>query len=144
VAPGVLDVPDGHSSHVSSGIGLPFLPAGHAVNPDGAVASIFEPSGTITEEDPPLATIAPGLTGVHSCFSGSGCKYPEGHLSHSTLPFLLENVPGEQGMQETERVLLVYVPFEQGICGAFVPAQVYPRSQIVSIPFNVYDPGGTA
>ena len=127
VAPGVLDVPVGQSSHDSSGIGLPFVPAGHAVNPDGAVASILDPSGTMTEEDPPLATIDPASTGLHFDCSGSGCKYPVGHSLHSTLPFLLEILPGEQGMQETEPVLLVYVPFEQGVRDAFAPAQVYPR-----------------
>ena len=124
VAPGVLDVPVGQSSHVSSGVGLPFVPAGHAVNPDGESASILDPCGTTTEEDPPLATIDPALTCVHSDCFGSGCKYPIGHLSHSILPSSLENVPGEQGMQETEPVLLVYVPFEQGVRDAFAPAQV--------------------
>ena len=114
VAPGVLDVPVGQSVHDSSGIGLPFVPAGHVVNPDGAVALILDPSGTTTEDDPPLATIDPALTGIHFDCSGSGCKYPVGHLSHSTLPSLLANVPGEQGMQETEPVLLVYMPVEQG------------------------------
>ena len=127
VAPGVLDVPVGQSSHNSSGIGLPFVPAGHVVNPDGSVASILDPFGTMTEEDPPLATIDPALTGSHFDCSGSGCKYPEGHASHLVLASLLENLPGEQGMQETEPVLLVYVPFEQGVRGAFAPAQVYPR-----------------
>ena len=67
-----------------------------------------------------------------------------GHSSHSTLFSWLENLPGEHGMQETEPVLLVYVPFEQGIRDAFAPAQVYPRWQTVCTPFNVYDPGGTA
>ena len=124
VAPGVLDVPGGQSSHDSSGVGLPFVPTGHAVNPDGALASILDPSGTTTEEDPPLATIDPASTGAHSDCFGSGCKYPAGHLSHTTLPSWLENVPGEQGMQETEPVLLVYVPVGQGVRGAFVPAQV--------------------
>ena len=114
MAPGVLDVPIGHFSHNSSGVGLPFVPAGQAVNPEGAVASILDPSGTTTEEDPPLATIDPALTGSHFDCSGSGCKYPEGHASHSTLASLLENLPGEQGMQETEPVLLVYMPVEQG------------------------------
>ena len=127
MAPGVLDVPAGQSSHVSSGVGLPFVPAGHAVNPDGAVASILDPCGTTTEEDPPLATIDPALTGSHVDCSGSGCKYPIGHSLHSTFPSLLENVPGEQGMQETEPVLLVYVPFGQCVRGKFAPAQVYPR-----------------
>jgi len=47
-------------------------------------------------------------------------------------------------MQETEPVLLVYVPFKHGVCGAFVPAHVYPRWQTAGKPFNVYDPGGTA
>ena len=131
VAPGVLDVPVGQSLHDSSGIGLPFVPTGHAVNPDGAVASIFDPCGTTTEDDPPLATIDPGLTESHFDCSGSGCKYPIGHLSHSTLCSLLENVPGEQGIHETEPVLLVYVPFEQGVRDAFAPAQVYPRWQTV-------------
>ena len=118
VAPGVLDVPVGQSSHDSSGIGLPFVPAGHAVNPDGAVASILDPSGTTTEEDPPMATIDPGSTGSHFDCSGSGCKNPVGHSSHSMFPSLLEILPGEQGIQETEPVLFVYVPFEQGVCGA--------------------------
>ena len=131
VAPGVLDVPLGQSSHDSSGVGLPFVPVGQAVNPDGAVASILDPSGTTTAADPPLATIDPASTGAHfDCF-GSGCKYPVGHLSHSTLPSLLEILPGAQGMQETEPVLLVYVPFEQGVRDAFLPAQVYPRWQTV-------------
>ena len=124
VAPGVLDVPVAQSSHdVFAGL-LPIVPAGQAVNPDGSVASILDPCGTTTEEDPPLATIDPALTGSHSDCSGSGCKYPIGHLSHTTLFSWLENVPGEQGMQETEPVLLVYVPFEQGVREAFVPAQV--------------------
>ena len=131
VAPGVLDVPVGQSSHDSSGVELPFVPAGHVVNPDGAVALILDPFGTMTEEDPPLATIDPALTGSHFDCSGSGCKYPEGHSSHSTLPSWLANAPGEQGMQETEPVLLVYVPFGQGIWGLFLPAQVYPRWQSV-------------
>jgi len=124
VAPGVLDVPAGHFSHDSSGVGLPFVPAGHAVNPDGAVASILDPCGTMTEEDPPLITIDPGITEVHFDCSGSGCKYPEGHSSHPTLPSWLANAPGEQGMQETEPVLLVYVPLEHGVRGAFAPAHV--------------------
>ena len=37
VAPGVLDVPGGQSSHESSGVGLPFVPAGHAVNPEATM-----------------------------------------------------------------------------------------------------------
>jgi hypothetical protein len=124
VAPGVLDVPVGQSSHDSSGVGLPFVPAGHAANPDGAVTSILDPCGTTTEEDPPLATIDPSSTGSHFDCSGSGCKYPVGHSSHSTLFSWLENVPGEQGIHEMEPVLLVYVPFEQGVRDAFTPAQV--------------------
>jgi len=124
VAPLVLDLPAVQFSHDSSGVGLPFVPAGQAANPDEAVASILDPCGTTTEEDPPLATIDPASTGLHFDCSGSGCKYPVGHSSHSTLPFLLENVPGEQGMQETEPVLLVYVPFEQGVRGALAPAHV--------------------
>ena len=131
VAPGVLDVPVGQSLHDSSGGVLPIVPAGHVVNPDGAVALILDPFGTMTEEDPPLATIDPALTGSHFDCSGSGCKYPLGHSSHLVLASLLENLPGEQGMQETEPVLLVYVPFEQGVRGAFAPAQVYPRWQTV-------------
>jgi hypothetical protein len=35
------------------------------------------------------------------CF-GSGCKYPKGHRSHLTLPFVLQNLPGGQGMQDIE------------------------------------------
>ena len=138
VVPGVLDVPAGQFLHDSSGLGLfPIVPALHAMNPDSAVASILDPSGTTTEEDPPSATIDPALTEVQSGCSGLGCKYPMGHSSHSTLPSLLENLPGEQGMQETEPVLLVYVPFEQGVRDAFLPAQVYPRSQTVLTPFRV-------
>jgi len=95
------------------------------------VASILDPSGTTTEEDPPMATIDPASTGVHVDCSGSGCKYPKGHASHSTLASLLENLPGEQGMQETEPVLSVYVPVEQGVRDALAPAQVYPRWQTV-------------
>ena len=131
VAPGVLDVPVVHFSHdVFAGL-LPIVPAGQAVKPEGSVASILEPCGTTTEEDPPLATIDPASTGAHSDCFGSGCKYPVGHSTHSTLVSWLEKVPGEQGMQETEPVLLVYVPFEQGVRDAFAPAQVYPRWQTV-------------
>ena len=119
----MLDVPAVQFSHDSSGVGLPFVPAGQAVNPEGAVASILDPSGTTTEADPPLATIDPAFTGSHVDCSGSGCKYPAGHLSHLTLPSLLANVPGEQGMQETEPVLLVYVPVEQGCCVDSSPRQ---------------------
>ena len=131
VAPGVLDVPVGQSLHDSSGGVLPIVPAGHVVNPDGAVALILDPFGTMTEEDPPFVTIDPALTLLQSDFSGSGCKYPLGHLLHSTLPFLLENLPGEQGMQEMEPVLLVYVPVGQGVRDALAPAQVYPRPHTV-------------
>ena len=115
VAPGVLDVPAVQFLHDSSGVRLPFVPAGHAVNPDEAVASILDPCGTTTEEDPPLATIDPATTAAHSDCFGSGCKYPVGHSTHSTLVSWLEKVPGEQGMQETEPVLLVYVPFAHGV-----------------------------
>ena len=131
VAPGVLDVPAVQFSHDSSGVGLPFVPAGQAVNPEGAVASILDPSGTTTEEDPPLATIDPASTGAHSDCFGSGCKYPVGHSTHSTLVSWLEKVPGEQGIQETEPVLLMYVPFGHGVRDALAPAQVYPRWQMV-------------
>ena len=127
----MLDVPTGQYSHNLSGGSFPTVPTGQAVNPDRADASIFDPRGTTTEEDPPLATIDPALTGSHLDCSGSGCKYPEGHSSHLTLPSFLEILPGEQGMQETEPVLLVYVPFEQGVRGALAPAQVYPRWQTV-------------
>ena len=72
VAPGVLDVPVGQSSHDSSGVGLPFVPAGHAVNPDGAVASILDPSGTITTVDPSPATTCPFATAMHVLALGSG------------------------------------------------------------------------
>ena len=119
----MLDVPVGQSSHDLSGGVLPIVPAGHVVNPDGAVALILDPSGTMTEEDPPLATIDPGSTRSHVDCSGSGCKYHVGHSSHSTLPFLLENLPGAQGMQEMEPVLLVYVPFAQGCCVESSPKQ---------------------
>ena len=128
VAAFVLDVPAVQFSHRSLGVEFPFVPALHAVNPDLAVASILDPGGTTTEEDPPFMTIDPASTGVHFDCSGSGCKYPVGQLSQPTLPSLLENVPGEQGMQETEPVLLVYVPFGQGVRGLFLPTQVYPRS----------------
>ena len=124
MAPGVLDVPVGQSSHDSSGVGLPFVPAGHAVNPDAASASILDPCGTTTEEDPPLTTIDPAFTGSHVDCSGSGCKYPVGQLTHSKLFSWLEKVPGEQGMQETEPVLLVYVPMGHGVFGDAVPSHV--------------------
>ena len=124
VAPLVLDLPAVQFLHNSSGVGLPFVPAGQAVKPERALASTLDPCGTATEEDPPLATIDPASTGVHFDCSGSGCKYPVGHSSHSTLFSWLENVPGEQGIHEMEPVLLVYVPFEQGVRDAFTPAQV--------------------
>ena len=120
----MLDVPTGQYSHNLSGGSFPTVPTGQAVNPDRADASIFDPRGTTTEEDPPLATIDPASTGAHFACSGSGCKYPTGHSSHSTLFSWLENLPGEQGMQETEPVLLVYVPFEHGVRDSFAPAQV--------------------
>ena len=123
VAAFVLDVPAVHFSHRALGGVFPMVPAGHAINPDVALALILDPSGTTTEEDPPFVTIDPASTGLHfDCF-GLGCKYPVGQLSHSTLPSWLENVPGEQGMQETEPVLLVYVPIEQGVRGKSSPKQ---------------------
>ena len=115
VAPLVLDLPAMQFSHASLGGSLPIVPALHASKPDGAEALILDPSGTTTEADPPLATIDPASTGEHFDCSGSGCKYPEGHASHLVLASLLANVPGEQGMQETEPVLLVYVPFAHGV-----------------------------
>tara|TARA_B110000208_G_scaffold164670_1_gene202392 strand:+ start:323 stop:616 length:294 start_codon:yes stop_codon:yes gene_type:complete len=92
---------------------LPIVPASHASNPDEAEALILDPSGTTTEEDPPLATIDPAATGAHSDCFGSGCKYPKGHLSHSSLPSLLEILPGEQGMQEIVPVRLEALPTGQ-------------------------------
>ena len=124
VAPLVLDLPAVQFTHASLGGSLPIVPAPHASKPERAEALILDPSGTTTEEDPPLATIDPASTGEHFDCSGSGCKYPAGHSLHSTLAFLLENLPGEQGMQETEPMLLVYVPLGQGICDAFAPAHV--------------------
>ena len=110
----VLDLPAVQFSHNSLGIGLlPFVPALHAVKPDRAVPSILDPDGTTTEEDPPFATIDPASTSSHSDCSGSGCKYPVGHLSHSTLPSLLENLPGEQGKQLTAPSPLMYWPILQ-------------------------------
>jgi hypothetical protein len=123
---------------------LPLVPAAHALKPDGADASILDPSGTTTDEEPPRATTSPAFTLLQIDCSGSGCKYPKGHRLHFTLPFLLENLPGGQGMHDTEPVLLVYAPLEQGICDEFAPAHVWPRWQMWSTPFNVYDPGGTA
>ena len=103
---------------------LPIVPAGHVVKPDSADALILDPLGTIKEAEPPLITIEPESTFMQlGCF-GSGWKYAEGQSMHFTLPRVLENLPGEQGMQETEPVLLVYVPLEQGVRGAFAPAQV--------------------
>ena len=86
----------------------------------------------------------PASTGLHVDCCGSDCKYPEGQSMHWTLPFRLENLPGEQGTQETEPVLLVYVPIGHGVLRNAAPAHVYPRSQTFSMPFNVYDPGGMA
>ena len=51
---------------------LPFVPAGHAVNPEGSDALIFDPFGTTTDADPPVATIAPGLTFSQEDCCGSG------------------------------------------------------------------------
>ena len=107
VAPGVLEVPTGHVSHDSLGGTLPIVPARHAVKPDRADASILDPSGTSTDEEPPLATTCPGSTLLHADCSGSGCKYPSGQWLHLILPVLLVNLPGGQGMQDTEPVLLV-------------------------------------
>ena len=114
VAAFVLDVPAVQFSHNSLAVGLlPFVPALHAINPDGAVVSILDPGGTMTEEDPPIVTIDPALTLLQSDCSGSGCKYPLGHLLHSTLPFLLENLPGEQGKQLAAPSPLMYWPILQ-------------------------------
>jgi hypothetical protein len=85
VAPLVLDLPAVHFSHDSFGGSLPIVPAPHASKPDGAEALILDPSGTTTEADPPLATIDPASTGKHFDCSGSGCKYPAGQSSQSSL-----------------------------------------------------------
>ena len=110
VAPGVLDFPTGHLSHDSLGGTLPLVPAAHASKPLGLDASILDPSGTTTDEEPPLATTSPAVALLQvDCF-GSGCKYPKGHWSQLTFPFVLENLPGGQGMHDTELALLVYDP----------------------------------
>ena len=126
VAPGVLDLPTVHFVQDALGGSLPIVPAGHAVNPLPVESdeSILDPFGTTTDADPPSATMRPSGTRSQPGCSGSGCKYPDGHFLHSTLPPMLENLPGEQGMQETEPVLLVYVPFRQGFCVAFAPSHV--------------------
>ena len=65
VAPGVLDVPVGHSVQDPLGGVLPIVPALQASNPDGAEALILDPSGTITAVDPPPATTCPSSTAMH-------------------------------------------------------------------------------
>ena len=103
---------------------LPIVPAGHVEKPDSADALILDPLGTIKEAEPPLITIEPESTFMQlGCF-GSGWKYAEGQSMHFTLPRMLENLPGEQGMQETEPVLLVYVPMGHGVFGDAAPAHV--------------------
>ena len=94
VAPGVLDVPVGQSSHDSSGGVLPIVPASHASNPDGALASILDPSGTITAVDPPPATTCPSLTTMHVVALVSGWYVPSSHGSHVILPEDEAYVPG--------------------------------------------------
>ena len=124
VAPGVLDLPMVQLVQNALGGSLPIVPAGHVVKPDGADALILDPFGTIKEAEPPLITIEPRLTLMQLDCSGSGWKYAEGQSMHLTLAWVLENLPGEQGIQETEPVLLVYVPFEQGARDALAPSQV--------------------
>jgi hypothetical protein len=50
---------------------------------------------------------------------------------HDVAPVTAWYFPGKHGMQETEPILLVYVPVEQGVRGALAPAQVYPGWQTV-------------
>jgi hypothetical protein len=100
------------------------VPAAQALKPLGLLSSIFDPSGTTTEEERPSATTCPAFTLLQDDCFGSGCKYPKGHRSQLALPFIPANFPGEQGMQDTEPMLSVYVPLEQGVGGAFAPAQV--------------------
>ena len=100
------------------------VPAGQAVNPDRPNGFIFDPAGTINEADPPSATMEPGLTGVHLDCCGFDCNCPGGQCVHCRLPSVLENLPGEQGTQETEPVLLVYVPVGHSVFGEAAPAHV--------------------
>jgi hypothetical protein len=123
VAPLVLDLPTVQFSHDSLGGSLPLVPAAHALKPLGLDASILDPSGTTTEEEPPRATTCPGSTLLQIDCSGFGCKYPEGHGLHFTLPFVLENLPGGQEMHDTELALLVYNPGSQAVLFAVFPLQ---------------------
>ena len=100
VAPGVLDVPGGQSSHDSSGVGLPLVPAGHTVNPEGALASILDPSGTTTAVDPSPATTSPFATAMHSVALGSGWYSPTPHPSQAIVPEEAANVPGMHGKHD--------------------------------------------
>jgi hypothetical protein len=70
VAPRVLDSPASHFVHFSFGGSLPIVPAGQALNPDGSDSLIFDPFGTITDADPPAATILPaGTSSQFACSS---------------------------------------------------------------------------
>jgi hypothetical protein len=123
VAPLVLDLPAVHFSHDSLGGSLPLVPAAHALKPLGFDASILDPSGTTTDEEPPLATTSPAVALLQvDCF-GSGCKYPNGHWSQLTFPSVLENLPGGQGMHDTELTLLVYDPGSHAVLFAVLPLQ---------------------
>ena len=137
VAPGVLEVPTGHVSHDSLGGTLPIVPAAHASKPLGLVASILDPFGTTTDEERPLATTCPGFTLLQLACFGSGCKYPKGHWSHLTFPSVLENVPGGQGMHETEPLLVVYDPGVHVVALAAPPKQKWPVLHIVEVPLTM-------
>jgi hypothetical protein len=100
VAPGVLDVPVGQSSHALLGGSLPTVPAGHALKPEGAEASILDPSGTMTAVDPSPATTCPFATAMHVVAFGSGWYSSTPHASHVIVPEEAANVPGMHGKHD--------------------------------------------
>jgi hypothetical protein len=110
VAPGVLDVPLGQSSHDSSGGVLPIVPALHASNPDRVEVLILDPSGTITAVDPPPATTCPSSTAMHVVALVSGWYVPSSHGLHVILPEEEAYVPGLHFKQLTAPCPFMYCP----------------------------------
>ena len=97
------------------------------------------------EAPPPSATTFPAPTGLQRGCCGKSWSQPVGQLLQEVEPVPEAYLPGAQGTQFTEPVLLVYVPCPQGVFGLFAPWQVEPRRQILVAWFeSEYEPGGIA
>ena len=114
------------------------MPGEHAKNAQSSHSSqwfdaftsvqIFEPTGTVTDAEPPVATILPFSTCTQWLFPGVDWRKPCGHDLHVKAPLNGLNLPGGQAIHEMEPMPDVYVPDKHGSRSLSTPAQVNPGS----------------